>query len=231
MTSTSEPATGRPVTEQFTTPVEIVICADCASVLANGTDGWGLEAAGRELGEVHAARMRESEASVGCLDGIPEGAEQCPDHAEWLSAARCELCCDDRLGPRLSAVEFWVRPEAIEEFLAGYVQCAFWSSTDEAAVPLDARFEPGDLSAAAWLGMRADCWDFVHANLDRLDAYVRAGRSIADAGGDFWLTRNRHGAGFWDRGLGELGDKLTAAAHPYGSCELHVGEDGAVHVN
>jgi hypothetical protein len=25
-------------------------------------------------------------------------------------------------------------------------------------------------------------------------------------GHDFWLTRNRHGAGFWDRGYGKLGD-------------------------
>lgn len=33
---------------------------------------------------------------------------------------------------------------------------------------------------------------------------------------DFWLTRNHHGAGFWDRGYGELGDRLTDAAHTYG---------------
>ena len=25
-----------------------------------------------------------------------------------------------------------------------------------------------------------------------------------------------HGAGFWDRGLGEVGDKLTALCRPYG---------------
>lgn len=29
-------------------------------------------------------------------------------------------------------------------------------------------------------------------------------------GHDFWLTRNGHGAGFWDRDLGEIGEKLTA---------------------
>jgi hypothetical protein len=29
------------------------------------------------------------------------------------------------------------------------------------------------------------------------------------AGHDFWLTRNGHGAGYWDRGLGEIGNNLT----------------------
>ena len=28
-------------------------------------------------------------------------------------------------------------------------------------------------------------------------------------GHDFWLTRQGHGAGFWDRELGEVGDKLS----------------------
>ena len=28
-------------------------------------------------------------------------------------------------------------------------------------------------------------------------------------GHDFWLTSQGHGAGFWDRGLGEVGDTLT----------------------
>jgi hypothetical protein len=52
----------------------------------------------------------------------------------------------------------------------------------------------------------------------------------AQIGHDFWLTRNRHGAGFWDRGLGDLGDKLTAAAHTYGESNLYVGDDGQVYV-
>lgn len=29
------------------------------------------------------------------------------------------------------------------------------------------------------------------------------------AGRDFWFTRNGHGVGFWDRGLGEIGDLLS----------------------
>lgn len=39
-------------------------------------------------------------------------------------------------------------------------------------------------------------------------------------GHDMTLTRNHHGAGFWDRGAGELGDTLTEWAHSLG--ELHI---------
>ncbi|QAY17429.1 hypothetical protein SEA_IDYN_81 [Gordonia phage IDyn] len=35
-------------------------------------------------------------------------------------------------------------------------------------------------------------------------------------GHDLLLTRDQHGAGFWDRGLGDLGDYLTAVADGYG---------------
>ena len=50
------------------------------------------------------------------------------------------------------------------------------------------------------------------------------------AGHDFWLTRNGHGAGFWDRGLGEAGKKLTDAAHAFGECNLYLGDDDVIHL-
>ena len=56
-----------------------------------------------------------------------------------------------------------------------------------------------------------------------------SGFDARTAGFDFWLTRARHGAGFWDRGLGAVGDKLTKAAHVYGSVDLYAHE-GKVHL-
>lgn len=41
------------------------------------------------------------------------------------------------------------------------------------------------------------------------------------AGHDFALTRSGHGAGFWDRGLGEIGDRLSDMARSYGSADLY----------
>ena len=43
---------------------------------------------------------------------------------------------------------------------------------------------------------------------------------------DLWLTRNRHGAGFWDRGYGTLGERLTAYAHSLGEVEVYRNDDG-----
>ena len=39
-------------------------------------------------------------------------------------------------------------------------------------------------------------------------------------GHDFCLTRNGHGAGFWDRGLGHLGEYLTEASKSFGTHEV-----------
>lgn len=46
---------------------------------------------------------------------------------------------------------------------------------------------------------------------------------------DFILTRNHHGAGFWDRGIGEAGRKLTEMSHAYGTVGLYHGDDGKLH--
>jgi len=106
-----------------------------------------------------------------------------------------------------------------------YTECALWSSTDDSDIPMDATYGPEDIAQDALAAMRADVLDFIEgagADLDTIDA--------VQAGHDFWLTRNHHGSGFWDRCLGELGDRLTAMAHPYGESYLYVGDDGLVYV-
>lgn len=91
-----------------------------------------------------------------------------------------------------------------------------------------------DIRPGAREKMAKDCRDFVHYNADDLDAYVEAclsgermsfdpskGSPESYAGHDFWLTRNGHGAGFWDRGLGDLGERLTEAAKAYNTADDH----------
>jgi hypothetical protein len=65
----------------------------------------------------------------------------------------------------------------------------------------------------------SDCEDFQQSHSALLESAYGTGYSPSQAGHDFLLTRNRHGAGFWDRGLGDIGDKLTEAAHAYGHAE------------
>lgn len=86
-----------------------------------------------------------------------------------------------------------------------------------------------------WEGMGidfSDAIDFLAANMHDLrvillDAeHADENRNVAPSlirwnvyeqhGHDFALTRNHHGAGFWDRGYGDVGDRLTEAAQAYG---------------
>lgn len=77
----------------------------------------------------------------------------------------------------------------------------------------------------------ADCEAFVSANESLLDqAYeLRDDYGNASAGDDFWLTRNGHGAGFWDRGLGAVGKQLSDAAHVYGGVDIYLGDNGLIY--
>lgn len=50
------------------------------------------------------------------------------------------------------------------------------------------------------------------------------------AGHDFWLTRNGHGAGFWDGDWPEpQATVLTDLSTSFGPCELYAGDEGKVY--
>lgn len=116
-------------------------------------------------------------------------------------------------------------------FTRAYIECALWSSTDNAddsgGEPLDANYDESDLAPEALHQMIEDCEDFRAANMADLVDW-----DDAQAGHDFWLTRNHHGAGFWDRGFGtpESRERLTRAAEAHGSCDLCVGDTGQIHI-
>lgn len=112
----------------------------------------------------------------------------------------------------------------VDAMLTAYIECALWSSTDDDGDPLDAAHGEDDLDPDARAEMRSDCAGFARSNIIDLD-----GMDPGQAGHDFWLTRNRHGAGFWDRGLGDRGERLTKDAHVWGSVDLYIGDDGMIH--
>ncbi|MFN7186001.1 MAG: hypothetical protein ACK5VE_06515 [Alphaproteobacteria bacterium] len=121
---------------------------------------------------------------------------------------------------------------AFDDFFTAYLEAALWSSSDDNGTPLDEQYDETDIDPATLDQQRAECLDFYTAN-----ASLWAGQyghphysDDALAGQDFWLTRNGHGAGFWDRDLpDDIGDTLTDMAEPYGSVDLYVGDDGRVY--
>lgn len=125
--------------------------------------------------------------------------------------------------------------QELDEFTRGYIDCAFWSETDErepsGGQPLEDNYTSADLSDEARAQIIADCGSFQAHHAEWLKrAYVSAGYGGASrAGHDFMLTRNGHGVGFWDRGLGEVGELLSDAARACGSFGLYAGDDGKVY--
>lgn len=115
-------------------------------------------------------------------------------------------------------------------FTRAYIACALWSSMDNYDIetggePLDANYTADDIVPEALAQMVEDCEAFQADNA----ADIATG-DVERAGHDFWLTRNRHGAGFWDGDWPEdVGRRLTDAAHACGSVDLYVGDDGLVY--
>lgn len=122
------------------------------------------------------------------------------------------------------------------EFIDGYMAALLWSSTDTTDGGETVNLDEYEISTAAADRCRADCFAFFSTNRADIDA-AAAHYASADgatgyqmAGHDFALTRNHHGAGFWDGDLPErLGARLTKASEAAGSCDLYLGDDGEVH--
>jgi hypothetical protein len=112
----------------------------------------------------------------------------------------------------------------LDSFVAAYIEAALWSSTDDDGEPLDSGAY--DLADETREAMTADCEAFLNEWASTIEA---ADLSIEQAGHDFWLSRNGHGAGFFDRGLGDFGDMLQEAAQKAGEIDLYVGDDGLIH--
>lgn len=114
----------------------------------------------------------------------------------------------------------------LDDFTSAYVFCLLWVEHDGDGEPLDAKYSVEDFAPEAMEKIKEDCNDFQWANKNDLDEWG----DMADAGHNFCLTRNGHGTGFWDRGRGELGDRLSQACKPYGEMNAYVGDDELLYV-
>lgn len=128
-----------------------------------------------------------------------------------------------------AAEDLWKVEELADKGIAPYsdseveiateqaLETLLWVSHDEDEEPMDAKYAAEDFPEEMRLGMKKLIGGFMEANLEAL---VESGHvagfgndtgKLGRIGHDYVLTTGGHGAGFWDRGLGELGDKLTEA--------------------
>ncbi len=118
----------------------------------------------------------------------------------------------------------------MNKILSAYLACALWSSTQDNDSPFDDDFSIEDFAPKSVKSAEKEINDFL-ALLEAENILWEESLSEEQFGHDFWLTRNRHGAGFWDRGLGDLGKKLTEWAHSYGSSDVYLGDSGKVYLS
>lgn len=116
------------------------------------------------------------------------------------------------------------------EFVRGYVEAMFFTDANPDNAELrDATVN--DMSNDLWASVIEDCEEFQNKNKKLLDVAYRSNYSMEQAGVDFWLTRNRHGAGYWDREeLGAVvGTALSEATHEFGEVTLFRGDDSKIY--
>jgi predicted RNA-binding Zn-ribbon protein involved in translation (DUF1610 family) len=121
--------------------------------------------------------------------------------------------------------------EPVDAATRAYLTTALWSSLNDDGEPLDGAYLVSDIADETAAQARRDVADFLTVvGAGDVAAYVAAfGGDAGQIGHDLWLTRNGHGAGFSDRGLGDLGDRLTLWADALGTVDLYVGDDGKIH--
>jgi len=139
--------------------------------------------------------------------------------------------------PDVKACAVKKRASRYDDFTTSYIETALWSESDESdesgGEPFDANYSSDDIADEAISEMARDCEKFQkeYGHLWAELEGVRGGYSVeASAGHDFWLTRNGHGAGFWDGDWPEeVGEALTKASEKFGACNLYLGNDGKIY--
>lgn len=121
--------------------------------------------------------------------------------------------------------------DGIDFFTRAYLECALWSSVDnsndQGGEPLDKNYDITNFAHEALEKIKAECKKFQEENANLLSDL-----DDAQSGHDFWLTRNHHGSGFWDRDFisDDLGEKLTKASYAFPECDIYIGDDGLLYV-
>ena len=127
---------------------------------------------------------------------------------------------------------------ALNDFYSQALDTLLWSESNDNGEPLDSEYSACDISHKTKDELFAECKTFLFADFPEDNDYLSGFELInalnidydfSRAGHDFILTRNGHGAGYWDRGLGSLGEELTERAKAYGPMHLYVGDDEEIH--
>lgn len=120
----------------------------------------------------------------------------------------------------------------LDRFTLAYIEAMLWSTNDDAGEPLDKNYSEEDFTPESLAHVIRDCEQFQRENAadiaaaETIGEYAKSSYSAEEmAGHDFWLTRCGHGVGFWDRDLGDVGERLSEAATKFGEVDIFAGDN------
>ena len=111
-----------------------------------------------------------------------------------------------------------------KQALNDYLYTALW--TEE----LEKEYDITDINPESVEKAKSDIDSFIYkarkAAPEELSTYLNAGDDEPSLGGNIWLSRNGHGAGFFDQN----NDKLQDLAREMGEVYIYVGDDNTVYI-
>jgi hypothetical protein len=114
-----------------------------------------------------------------------------------------------------------------DDEVGGYLsQVALWSGTGEDEEPLDGKYDITDIDKAS---LQKEVENVQQFWSEATELHLTGWCDKDEFTYDFWLDRNGHGTGFWDRCPNEtIGRKLSDMAKQYGHCDLLESDDGTL---
>jgi len=178
-------------------------------------------AEGYSAGELHQeANAIRAQACPACAAGIP--FQQSVD-------------CVQSIAPGAAR-----RADRIQALTRGYISAMLWTTTDDDGnecqdmeVTPEGRAEVLAIVTAFYDANHVDLGAYVDLRMADVGSTYRVHASqqteaYGFAGHDLWLTSQGHGVGFWDRGHGRVGERLTKAAKAFQGCDAYTTDDGYV---
>lgn len=108
-----------------------------------------------------------------------------------------------------------------DEMLNAYLDTALW--TEE----LDGDFDRDDIDPKSKEDAKKDCDLFKSMIKDIINEL-----DLSQIGHDFWLTRNGHGAGFWDGDYeNSIETELMKATKNFKTKDIYKGDDGKIYID
>jgi len=111
-----------------------------------------------------------------------------------------------------------------DTMLNGYLTTALWTEESE----LGSEFDIKDISSNSVDQAKKDCDRFKML----VGSTIISKYDLFTIGHDFWLTRNNHGAGFWDGDYDDEDEKiLMAITDTFGTKLMYEGDDGTIYID